>query len=336
MNNYTETNGKFVFTGLNAGDTIYCEMTNTAFPDLMLRTTWGKIITANFSIPSNLRSVQTAQTVISLQWNKVEGATEYVLQRKGPGESEFKTIYTGTNAKFIDQKLTAGTTYQYQVQAIGSVFSNAVSITTAASSVNGNPVTDSPLIFSGSVQNGKATITWTNLGEDYTYTVFKAGRIVASSYKGNSFTDSDPLAIAEYAVRAFSRVTQRSSTVSTIIVWNTVKPVEFTGYEVEPNGIKLQWDAQVGTTYQIMRSGKILASNLTTGEWTDRNPQAENAYVIVASYQEYDATLGRTVTRRTYSNVFSVRGPQNQFAALNTFWSEYALNDIEDELFLLV
>ena len=37
--NYTETNGKFVFSGLNAGDVIYGEMTNEKFLGLTLKTT---------------------------------------------------------------------------------------------------------------------------------------------------------------------------------------------------------------------------------------------------------------------------------------------------------
>ena len=36
---YTETDGKFVFTGLKDGDVVYCRMTNGKFPGLTLKTT---------------------------------------------------------------------------------------------------------------------------------------------------------------------------------------------------------------------------------------------------------------------------------------------------------
>ena len=41
---YTETDGKFVFTGLDHGDVIYCEMTNAIFPNLTLKTTEVTVI----------------------------------------------------------------------------------------------------------------------------------------------------------------------------------------------------------------------------------------------------------------------------------------------------
>ena len=290
--------------------------------------------------PANLRSIQTAQTALSLQWNKNEGATEYILQRKGPGGTDFVTIYTGADAKFIDQGLIPDTTYEYRVRAADSAFSDIVSLMTAANYINGNYVTDTPIILGVKTEaSGRTTITWTNLGPDYAYTVYKVGRIVASNHTGNSFVDNDPLAIAEYAVRAFSRETQRSSTAATTVVWNTVKPVEFTGYEIVETGVKLLWDIQPDTTYRILRLGHILASNLTaetmtTDGWIDTNPRPNNAYVLVATYQEYDATLGRSVTRRTYSNGFSVGWIPNHLTATNAFWAEYGLNGIEDELFL--
>ncbi len=315
------TNYEFRLTAINAGGSASSETSATT------------VEIPSLPAPVHLRSVVTAQTAILLDWNSVSGATQYILQRKNAG-GDFVTVYSGADSKFIDTGLTAGTSYEYRVQAVGSPFSEIVAISTAAASTpGGQPATDSPVIMEPVVvkdsQTGEATsvtIRWTDLGSDYSYTVYKAGRIVAQSYGGDSFTDNDPLPIAEYAVRAFNKVTQTSSDVAVAIVWAEVRPVEFTGYENTPQGgIKLHWDAQPDMTYQVLRLGHILASNLRAGEWTDATPQADNAYVLVATYIGDDGRM-----ERTYSNTFTVKAPPGRarldHSVFDIVWADFALN----------
>ncbi|MCL2709347.1 MAG: fibronectin type III domain-containing protein [Planctomycetaceae bacterium] len=267
---------------------------------------WSDVVSATTtSIPSlpaplNLRPIQTGQTAVSLQWNTVADAAEYILQRKGSGDADFVTIYTGFAAKFIDQGLTAETDYEYRVQAVGSAFTEPIFVTTLASTE-----TDVPIFLDTYVNEfGQITLTWTDLGEDYTYTIFRQGQMIARDVSGTSFLDTKPPAswgVLEYSIRAFNEATQDSARMVTTIAWNTnIRPVEFTGFEITENGVQLFWDASPDTEYQIMRLGATLGRDVTSG-WTDNRPMDRNDYVLMALYEED----GRLV--RTYSNVFTVQ-----------------------------
>jgi hypothetical protein len=264
-----------------------------------------QVTSNNILTPVNLRAVQTTQTAISLQWNTVAGATEYVLQRKGPGESDFVTIYTGTAAKFIDQQnLTASTTYQYRVQAVGSNFTQPISVTTTSSTAM-----TSPIVLETKTENGQTKLTWTDLGNEYTYTVFKAGRIVASfDSKAYYVDDAMPTSgIEGYAIMAYNRDLKQYSSLVTTVAWTSAPPLEITGHEKLPDGgIKLQWDAEPGLRYSVFRAGMNVsgASYITTGEWIDRSPQSGNDYMLVAVYQN------GTSWNATFSNLYTVSGTQ--------------------------
>jgi hypothetical protein len=241
--------------------------------------------------------------VLEIRWNAVAGGDGYILQRSTDGNN-FTTIYQGGNARFVDQGLTAATTYYYRVQAGGSPFSAPVAITTAAATLaGGRYVADTPAILAVEMnqQSGTAVIRWTDLGPEYVYTVYKAGRIVASG-NSTSYTDNNLLPIAEYAVRATHIYEQRSSVAVPTVVWNSVRQVEFKGYEYTETGIKLLWDAESDMTYEVMQRGQRLAAGLTTGEFVHTNPQASNLYVLVAIYRNPETNRNE----RTYSNAFAV------------------------------
>ena len=67
---------------------------------------------------------------MTLTWNHQDGATSYEVYRSIDNKS-FTKITTTANEKYVDSKLTYGTTYYYKVKAIdansNSVFSNVIS-----------------------------------------------------------------------------------------------------------------------------------------------------------------------------------------------------------------
>ncbi|MCL2709346.1 MAG: FG-GAP-like repeat-containing protein [Planctomycetaceae bacterium] len=248
--------------------------------------------------PVNLRMVQRGQTAVSLQWNAVAGAAGYIVERECPFGwiDEFFTDV----ARFIDTGLEADTAYTYSVRTLTSGFSMPMFVTTLASTE-----TDVPIFLDTYVNEfGQITLTWTDLGEDYTYTIFRQGQMIARDVSGTSFLDTKPPAswgVLEYSIRAFNESTQDSARMVTTIVWNTnIRPVEFTGFEITEEGIQLLWDMAPDTEYQIMRLGATLGRDVTSG-WTDNRPMDRNDYVLMALYEED----GRLV--RTYSNVFTVQ-----------------------------
>ena len=252
-------------------------------------------------IPVNLRVVQRGQNAVSLQWNAVHNATGYIVERECP-DAGIEEFYTDV-ARFVDTGLVADTTYVYSVRTLTSDFSMPIFVTTLPSAT-----TDVPIILDTSVNElGQTTIVWTDLGEDYTYTIFRQGQIIARDVSGTSFFDANPPAswgVLEYGIRAFNESTQDSARMVTTTVWNTnIRSVEFTGFEITENGVQLFWNAAPDTEYQIMRLGTTLGRDVTSG-WTDTSPMARNDYVLMAFY-EVD---GRPV--RTYSDVFTVHWMQ--------------------------
>ena len=95
------------------------------------RTDGGTKVYSGFSGVKNLVYVgmpssfvaTKAGTEVSLSWNKVAGATGYVIERSENGGS-YKTIATITKVGTIvytDKKATAGQTYQYRIRAYKTV-----------------------------------------------------------------------------------------------------------------------------------------------------------------------------------------------------------------------
>jgi hypothetical protein len=293
--------------------------------------------------PANLRYVAVAQTTIFLDWNNVNGATGYILQRKN-SSGIFETIYAGTESRFVDSQLTANTQYEYRVTATGNEGNSGYTALTAKTAAktdnNGKVIVDTPMFVMEPVYNNignSVTLEWTNLGNEYTYVLYKAGRVVVNFGNDNSYIDTNPSAsgVEGYALMAYHKATQQLSSVTMSVVHTTAKPVEITGYEVSSDGkIKLLWEAEPGVSYNIFRAGKNISGNLTfnndnIGSWTDNNPLVNNDYMLVAVYQD-----GQTY-RATFSNIYNLKKPlqsQSANAALNAFWSNYDLDLIDDVL----
>lgn len=278
----------------------------------------------------NLRLVSAAQTTLDLDWNGVDGMTQYVLQRKGPGETGFTPVYTGTESRYVDRGLTAGTGYEYRVQAVGSEFSDVFSVSTAPAQVDGGSVVDSPMILSTEYDavNNRITVRWTDLGSDYVYTVYKAGRIVVRNGAGASYVDTNPSdgGTDGYTIVAYNTKLRQESNSLTTVVSSTAPSVAITGVEFLADGsTKLLWDAQPGMIYTVMQAGRTISNSasIQPGSWIDTHPDESKEYMLVALYKD-DAGDWQS----TFSNLFSAKRPaQNSMPAYESFWSEYALND---------
>ncbi|MDR3111241.1 MAG: fibronectin type III domain-containing protein [Planctomycetaceae bacterium] len=293
---------------------------------------------AALATPSNLRSTQSAQTTLTLAWNQVEGATEYILQRFNG--SSYDTVYTGTDSQYVDNGLTADTSYSYRVQAVGSAFSIEISAKTAAKIVNGKEVTDAPVVLSTVTSNGTTNVTWTDLGSNYRYLVYKDAQLVVNLERVTSYADSNPSATTTYSVYAYNDTLKKWSWATPIVVTTTAPKIEITGHEILSDGsIKLTWSG-VGTNYMVYQSGFPASgtSYLKTAQWTDTQPLVENQYQIYASYR--DPADGRT--KWTWSNLYFVKkssvgapaaptASPSEASPLDAFWAEYDYDLIVDD-----
>jgi hypothetical protein len=336
----TVTDTKVTVTGLSE---------NTQY-DFMIRANnvagdsgWTSVVsvdTTNIVIqpPPNLRSTQAAQTTLTLTWNQVEGATEYILQRQNG--TSYDTVYTGTDSQYVDHNLAADTSYSYRVQAVGSAFSTDISAKTAAKIVNGKEVTDAPVVLSTVTSNDTTTVAWTDLGSNYRYLVYKDAQLVVNLERVTSYADSNPSATTTYSVYAYNDTLKKWSWATPIVVTTSAPKIEITGHEILSDGsIKLTWSG-VGTNYMVYQSGFPASgtSYLRTTQWTDTQPLADNQYQIYASYR--DPADGRT--KWTWSNLYFVKNSPivapaaptaspSAMSPLDAFWAEYDYDLIVDD-----
>jgi hypothetical protein len=185
--------------------------------------------------------------------------------------------------------------------------------------------------------SGTVTVTWTDLGPDYIYTVYKAGRTVISNGSVTSYVDNKLPAtgIEGYAIMAYNTATRDYTNLVTTVAWTTAPPLAITNHEVMQDGkVKLTWHTEPGMLYSVFRAGRNVSgsSYLTSGEWIDNSPLPSNDYMLIALYK--DGTAFKT----TFSNLYKVTKPAQGFAssanALDKFWSEYGRIQQDDWLMM--
>jgi hypothetical protein len=271
------------------------------------------------TVPDNLRSIAVAQTSISLDWNDVEGASEYILQRLDSNGNIIETINT-VHSQHVDTGLSVGTTYQYRIKTTGSDFSDIVTVTTKSDIDDNGTVTDSPMILSAAENNENVIIIWTNLGLDYRYLVYKGGQVIVNLENVTSYIDSVPDTVNTYVVYAYNDKLEKWSWANPVVVQTTAPKIEINKHKIINGQIQLIWNTNPNlTNYSVYQKGFKATEHLQTNTWTDPLPLTENQYQIYA----YDTTTEQW----TWSNIYYIELPQHQ-----TVLKESELN-ILDEFF---
>jgi hypothetical protein len=330
----TNNNGVFTFNDALAGKSIYCVMTNTQFSGLTLKTVTAQVepIVSPLPTPQNLRSVTASQKTVALDWNDVAGAGSYILQREiSPGHWE--KIYTGTESKYVDQGLTPETTYSYRVQAVGSAFSETLSVTTLSEDDDDVPVV---LKSELNAETKTATLEWVDLGNDYTYYVFRNGALVAQSQMVAGYNDNNLPTTTRYLIYAYNQLSGEWTKSLPVVLSAAPVNAEIVSHEVTSDGgIKLNWNLPDSSQFIIFRNG-IPVSGVVSGQtWTDQNPLATsigNQYTLYVNYfdtQEYSYW--------TWSAPYVVQKPTTPSTAssanaLDTFWADYDFNPVDDDV----
>ncbi len=119
--------------------------------------------------PVNVNIVKLEEEQIKLSWNKVEGATGYIIYRSNNKEKGFKKIGETAKAKFMDKNVKGGALY-YRVKAVKK----------KRKPVSGNP-SDTVSVYlkpcvpvvMGSYEKNKIKITWKKSEGADTYYVYK-------------------------------------------------------------------------------------------------------------------------------------------------------------------
>ncbi|HEY8903072.1 MAG TPA: fibronectin type III domain-containing protein, partial [Chthoniobacterales bacterium] len=101
------------------------------------------------SAPSGL-TASAGDTVIALSWTPGTAATSYIIQRSTDGVN-FTTIGTATGTGYVDDGLSNGTTYYYEVSSVNNIGQSANSSAVSASPSNQGSIS---IDFQGGSSNG--------------------------------------------------------------------------------------------------------------------------------------------------------------------------------------
>ncbi|WP_409345770.1 fibronectin type III domain-containing protein [Paenibacillus sp. MBLB4367] len=265
------------------------------------------------SIPTGVTAAP-GDSIITLTWSGVEGATSYTVKRSLEANGPFETVESGlTTNTFIDTALTNGQKYYYLVIAV-----NAVGESEASLVAYGTPQIEKPgkpfipLVSSG---NGQVSLSWLAVTGATSYTVkrglSRTGSFTetASGLTGLTYVDQNLTNGTEYfyqiiAVNAGGESVP-SDIVSTVPNVPMPSPVDQLTATVEASKVKLSWKANGAWTegYKVMRSttaneGYVLVNTLASTEnsYADVNVMIGTTYYYkIVSYNSAGIVESETV-----------------------------------------
>jgi hypothetical protein len=262
--------------------------------------------------PATLTAAAASGTSIVLQWADVDGdATGYQVYRSTDGThySAYATLSGATVATYTDTAVTSGKAFFYEVQAISSSNSSAVSGSAKAITPLQAPTGLSDSFQSSSIIN----LTWTDNDANATgYTVERSTNgtsfsKLASIIGLNASTYSDktakPLTHYYYEVQATNSVAL--SPVSGIASATTPMaiPTALAATAPSPTSVKLTWtdsDASAQGYIILKATGNgsfSQATVITSGKttvWTDNSVSMDTAYSY--KIEAYNGTTDSTAS----------------------------------------
>lgn len=137
-------------------------------------------------------------TEVALSWSAPTGATAYNLLREGPGQSSFVTIASGlTSTSYADTNVTAGSSYEYEVQATNAGGSSPLSSPVGVTVASPQTQVSAPTITQADGSSGtQVVLTWTASTGATSYEVQREGpgensfATIATGLTATTFTDT--------------------------------------------------------------------------------------------------------------------------------------------------
>ncbi|MBR2028085.1 MAG: C40 family peptidase [Oscillospiraceae bacterium] len=245
---------------------------------------------------------------IIINWNAVEGASEYEVYRSETGEEgSFQLIADTASASFTDKDTAAGAVYYYKVKAIHA---NSVADSVLSSARSHICVLPSPtgLTLSNIGKTGKIQLKWSPVEDASEYAVYRSETGEEGSFtflsgtEKTSFTDSTALAGStyHYKVTAVHSNAEAESAFSAAEkqVCILAKPVISNLYRNASGVAVMEWTAVEGASvYEIYRSttgedGSFkLLSETASAAFADENASTDKIYYykVKAIHSDKDA-----------------------------------------------
>jgi fibronectin type 3 domain-containing protein len=203
-------------------------------------------------------------TIATLSWQVVSGATSYKVYRGGV------LVTSTTGNTWTDSGLANGTSYTYWVTAIVGGVESA-----ASSSVYVTPVPivpDVPLGLASTPGDGTIALSWAASAHALSYRVYRDGVLVASpsstSATVSGLTNGTPYAFTVVAVNGTASSAASSPLSATPVAAAPSAPTSLVAVAGNTQ-VALTWTAPVGATgYRVYRGGVLVAS-VVSASYTD-------------------------------------------------------------------
>ncbi len=214
--------------------------------------------TQTCNAPTGLTSSSISSTGATVSWNAASGASSYNLQYKATSASTWTTVsVSGSTSKALTG-LTAGTSYNFQVQTVcssgSSGYSTAATFTTTGSC--GTPAS----MASSSVTTNSATISWGAVSGATTYNLqyktSSGSTWTTVSTSSTSYGLTGLAAGTTYNCQVQSVCSSGSSAYTSVGSFTTLTgcgtPASMVSSSVTTNSATISWGAVSGaTTYNL-------------------------------------------------------------------------------------
>jgi hypothetical protein len=219
--------------------------------------------------PGSLSAGSITQTSATVSWGAVSGATSYNLQWKLSSANTWTTVTGLTSTSYGLTGLTAGATYNYQVQAVcgsnSSAYSTAASFTTTSGGGGG---------CSDQYESNNTSSTAKVIPVNTAFTAQIASSTDLDWYRFNNTSTQRKIKIElttlpfDYDVRLYRNntqvgISQNDGTTDELIIYNTTTSA--TTYRVQVYG----YNGAFSTTQCYTLKASISASNWRTDGTTD-------------------------------------------------------------------
>jgi len=266
-------------------------------------------VTTNLAVPTLVVSSRTS-TSLTLTWNKVDGATKYIIYRKDSNNKDIEageTVYTN----WEDTNLEPNKNYVYTVQAI-----NTGNRSDQSASVTGlTKLTVPANLQAKTTSSTEIRLSWSAVSGATGYNIYRNGSKVANNAKELTYTDTglSPNTSYSYTVKAVIETSGKrinESNTSGAVKASTwpLGPSDFKAEPVSSTSIKLSWTPVDGAvSYDIYRYNSLsrtfvtIKTKLTQTTYTDESLSSDTEYFyqVKAFFKtgETDVVKAKATTR---------------------------------------
>ena len=222
--------------------------------------------------PSGLAAVSLSSSSVQLTWQLTVSATDYRVWRGATPAGPYGLLSTVTNAQYVDNAVSASTTYYYVVTARNtkgeSVYSAEDTATTQAVA---QTAPDAPVnVVANAQSSASIEVRWDVAARATSYNVFRKDSVNGSfayitTITGSPYSDAGLRASTMYrytvsAVNTIGESVQSTEATATTQAPPQTVPGITTGVNAQAlssNSIKIMWSSTTGATfYRILRSSR--------------------------------------------------------------------------------